>query len=194
VCRSCDDKCIPGPSPVVDISWDLEYARPQAEKPCSTNDGVFTEFERELIQERTLAGLASARIDGKRIGRPNKVAPEIESTVSKPIKNQAERARESVRPLSVGLQGDRSSRTHAGESLSRQYSAACFFVSSRLLMQPFASRSADTSNRKVERSAPGCHGMGTERIIQLRDLLRCCSTRLLPCLREADLLAVHWCS
>jgi DNA invertase Pin-like site-specific DNA recombinase len=34
--------------------------------------GVFTDFERELIRERTLAGLARARSAGKRIGRPNK--------------------------------------------------------------------------------------------------------------------------
>lgn len=32
--------------------------------------GVFAEFEREMIRERTLAGLAKARRQGKRLGRP----------------------------------------------------------------------------------------------------------------------------
>jgi DNA invertase Pin-like site-specific DNA recombinase len=32
--------------------------------------GVFTEFERSMIQERVRAGLARARGDGKRLGRP----------------------------------------------------------------------------------------------------------------------------
>ena len=31
---------------------------------------VFAEFEREMIRERTVAGLARARAQGKRLGRP----------------------------------------------------------------------------------------------------------------------------
>ena len=38
--------------------------------------GVFAEFERSIIQERVRAGLARARSEGKRLGRPT-IAPEI---------------------------------------------------------------------------------------------------------------------
>src|SRR2546425_6572537 len=31
---------------------------------------IFAEFEREILRERTRAGLAQARLDGKRLGRP----------------------------------------------------------------------------------------------------------------------------
>ena len=37
--------------------------------------GVFSEFERSLIQERVLSGLARARAKGKRLGRPPSVKP-----------------------------------------------------------------------------------------------------------------------
>jgi DNA invertase Pin-like site-specific DNA recombinase len=37
--------------------------------------GAMAEFERELIRERTLAGLARARAQGKHIGRPRKHSP-----------------------------------------------------------------------------------------------------------------------
>ena len=39
--------------------------------------GVFAEFERSIIQERVRAGLARARSEGKRLGRPT-IAPELE--------------------------------------------------------------------------------------------------------------------
>ena len=39
--------------------------------------GAFAEFEREIIRERTLAGLDRARAEGKRLGRPRKSPPEI---------------------------------------------------------------------------------------------------------------------
>jgi DNA invertase Pin-like site-specific DNA recombinase len=42
--------------------------------------GAFAEFEREMIVERTKAGLARARAQGKRIGRP-KVADEVDAAV-----------------------------------------------------------------------------------------------------------------
>jgi DNA invertase Pin-like site-specific DNA recombinase len=32
--------------------------------------GVFAEFERAMIRERVMAGLARARAEGKRLGRP----------------------------------------------------------------------------------------------------------------------------
>jgi DNA invertase Pin-like site-specific DNA recombinase len=42
--------------------------------------GVFAEFERSIIQERVRAGLARARSEGKRLGRPS-IAPEIEAKI-----------------------------------------------------------------------------------------------------------------
>lgn len=36
---------------------------------------AFAEFEREIIRERTLEGLARARLEGKRLGRPRKNPP-----------------------------------------------------------------------------------------------------------------------
>jgi putative DNA-invertase from lambdoid prophage Rac len=35
---------------------------------------IFAEFEREILRERTRAGLAQARQNGKRLGRPASVA------------------------------------------------------------------------------------------------------------------------
>jgi DNA invertase Pin-like site-specific DNA recombinase len=42
--------------------------------------GVFAEFERAMIQERVKAGLARARAQGKRLGRP-RVSSDIERAV-----------------------------------------------------------------------------------------------------------------
>ena len=42
--------------------------------------GVFAEFERSIIQERVRAGLARARSEGKRLGRPT-IAPELEAKI-----------------------------------------------------------------------------------------------------------------
>lgn len=44
--------------------------------------GVFAEFERSMIRERVQAGLARARAQGKRLGRPP-LAPEREQAVKK---------------------------------------------------------------------------------------------------------------
>jgi DNA invertase Pin-like site-specific DNA recombinase len=43
--------------------------------------GVFSQFERSMIQERVRAGLARARSEGKRLGRP-KISPEIEAAIA----------------------------------------------------------------------------------------------------------------
>jgi DNA invertase Pin-like site-specific DNA recombinase len=40
--------------------------------------GIFAEFERAMIQERVRAGLARARSEGKRLGRPP-IAPALEN-------------------------------------------------------------------------------------------------------------------
>ena len=42
--------------------------------------GVFSEFERAMIRERVRAGLARARSEGKRLGRPS-IAPELEQRI-----------------------------------------------------------------------------------------------------------------
>ena len=42
--------------------------------------GVFAEFEREMIRERVNAGLARAKAEGKKLGRP-KVGPEVEKAI-----------------------------------------------------------------------------------------------------------------
>jgi DNA invertase Pin-like site-specific DNA recombinase len=42
--------------------------------------GVFAEFERAMIRERVNAGLARARAQGKRLGRP-RIAPELEQRI-----------------------------------------------------------------------------------------------------------------
>src|SRR5262245_25489489 len=46
--------------------------------------GVFAEFERAMIQERVRAGLARARGEGKRLGRPP-IAPELEERIKKAL-------------------------------------------------------------------------------------------------------------
>jgi DNA invertase Pin-like site-specific DNA recombinase len=42
--------------------------------------GVFAEFERAIIQERVRAGLARAKSEGKRLGRPP-IAPDLENRI-----------------------------------------------------------------------------------------------------------------
>ena len=42
--------------------------------------GVFAEFERAMIQERVRAGLARARSEGRRLGRPP-IAPALEKRI-----------------------------------------------------------------------------------------------------------------
>jgi DNA invertase Pin-like site-specific DNA recombinase len=46
--------------------------------------GVFAEFERAMIQERVRAGLARARSEGKRLGRP-RIAAELEERIKKAL-------------------------------------------------------------------------------------------------------------
>jgi hypothetical protein len=46
--------------------------------------GVFAEFERAMIQERVRAGLARAKSEGKRLGRP-RIAPELVERGTRPV-------------------------------------------------------------------------------------------------------------
>jgi DNA invertase Pin-like site-specific DNA recombinase len=46
--------------------------------------GVFAEFERAMIQERVRAGLARAKSEGKRLGRP-RIAPELKERIRKAL-------------------------------------------------------------------------------------------------------------
>ena len=57
--------------------------------------GVFAEFERSMIQERVRAGLARARSEGKRLGRPQ-IAAELENRIRKAL---SESGRPGVRQI-----------------------------------------------------------------------------------------------
>jgi DNA invertase Pin-like site-specific DNA recombinase len=48
-----------------------------------SNDGR-AEFERAILQERVRAGLARARSEGKRLGRP-RIAPKLEARIRKSL-------------------------------------------------------------------------------------------------------------
>lgn len=53
--------------------------------------GAFAEFEREMIRERTIAGLERARAEGKTLGRPRKKSPSVITppvTHKKPTKSK----------------------------------------------------------------------------------------------------------
>lgn len=59
--------------------------------------GVFAEFERSVIRERTLAGIRRAQAKGKRLGRPNNLSLEQRDEIIRLVKSgqrsQAECAR-----------------------------------------------------------------------------------------------------
>jgi DNA invertase Pin-like site-specific DNA recombinase len=57
--------------------------------------GVFSEFERAMIQERVRAGLRRAVSEGKQLGRP-RIAPELEKRIQKALN---EPGRQGVREL-----------------------------------------------------------------------------------------------
>ena len=63
--------------------------------------GVFAEFERAMIQERVRAGLARAKADGKRLGRP-KVGNEKEHLIRK-LRDGGKGIRAVAREAGVGV-------------------------------------------------------------------------------------------
>jgi DNA invertase Pin-like site-specific DNA recombinase len=63
--------------------------------------GVFAEFERSMIQERVKAGLARAKAQGKRLGRPT-VAPKVQAAV-RAASDQGKGIRQIARELGIGV-------------------------------------------------------------------------------------------
>src|ERR1700736_338499 len=60
--------------------------------------GVFAEFERAMIQERVRAGLARAKSEGKRLGRPP-IAPDLEQRIREAL--NAPQRTEGVRKIAA---------------------------------------------------------------------------------------------
>jgi putative DNA-invertase from lambdoid prophage Rac len=54
----------------VSYTENLDFSTP-AGRAMANLIGVFAEFERDLIRERVIAGLANAKAKGKKLGRPN---------------------------------------------------------------------------------------------------------------------------
>ncbi|KQZ26516.1 hypothetical protein ASD50_03665 [Mesorhizobium sp. Root552] len=63
---------------------------------------ALAEFERELIRDRTIAGMAAARIRGVRLGRPRKLSPQQVKSARKQIANGEKLA---VAAESLGVSG-----------------------------------------------------------------------------------------
>jgi DNA invertase Pin-like site-specific DNA recombinase len=63
---------------------------------------VFAEFERSIIRERINAGLARAKANGKRLGRP-KVDPEVEEAIRQALGKRDKGMRKIARELGVGV-------------------------------------------------------------------------------------------
>ena len=64
--------------------------------------GVFAEFERSIIRERVNAGLARARANGKRMGRP-RVGVEVEDAIRLALSRGDKGVRKIARDLGVGV-------------------------------------------------------------------------------------------
>ena len=66
-------------------AWNVEFKCMTQDIDTTTAHGkllfhiiaAFAEFERELIRERVKAGIEKAKRKGKKLGRPNKVTPEL---------------------------------------------------------------------------------------------------------------------
>lgn len=64
--------------------------------------GVFAEFERSIIRERINAGLARAKANGKKLGRP-KVDPEVEQAIHDALNRKDKGIRKIAREIGVGV-------------------------------------------------------------------------------------------
>jgi DNA invertase Pin-like site-specific DNA recombinase len=60
--------------------------------------GVFAEFERSMIQERVRAGLARAKSEGKRLGRPP-ISTDLENSIGAALR--APGRKEGVRKIAA---------------------------------------------------------------------------------------------
>ena len=72
-----------------------------AGKPMYQMCGVFAEFERAMIQERVRAGIARARVAGKRLGRPS-IAPGVTRQI-RLLSKQGISQRRIAKQVRVGL-------------------------------------------------------------------------------------------
>ena len=64
--------------------------------------GVFAEFERSIIRERINAGLARARSNGKKLGRP-KVDDSVEQAIRDALRRRDKGIRKIAREMGVGV-------------------------------------------------------------------------------------------
>jgi DNA invertase Pin-like site-specific DNA recombinase len=71
--------------------------------------GAIAEFERDLIQERTIAGLQVARRRGKKLGRPKALSPEQVALAKRKI----DAARETIGGMAAILGVDRNTLARA---------------------------------------------------------------------------------
>jgi DNA invertase Pin-like site-specific DNA recombinase len=64
--------------------------------------GVFSEFEREIIRERVNSGLARAKAQGKKLGRPTRDTPKRITAIRK-LRNQGVGINKIARQLGIGV-------------------------------------------------------------------------------------------
>ena len=63
--------------------------------------GSFAEFERNLIRERTSAGIARAKALGKHLGRPSKLSPEQQKEILRSLDKGEKTAAELARLFQI---------------------------------------------------------------------------------------------
>ncbi len=84
--------------------------------------GVFSEFERAMIQERVRAGLARARSKGTRLGRPRKVTPRLVRKIKEaPRPGQADAADRRGRGCQPRQRPRRHPRQCGGSQMTKRY-------------------------------------------------------------------------
>ena len=85
--------------------------------------GVLAEFERSINRERVNAGLARARANGKRMGRP-RVGPEVEKTIRLALRHSNKGIRKIARELGCKRGAEGAGRSfHLSQSAKPQFRA-----------------------------------------------------------------------